>query len=113
MKQSNETKQYFIYTDFDRRRIGMRENTMEWKVGDFTKIKNGQGEVMVYALVNLSENAEYVIKKIWHDLYRQNRCEKFYEMLNRVVEAVISITSDEPYCTRMRKYIEAGMFCRV
>lgn len=99
----------FIYTDFDRRRIGFSENKLDRKVGDFTIVCGEKGitdKVMVYALVDFSEDAEFVIRRVFGELYKFCYRPMFHEHLNKVVEEIIAISSDEARCKQMRKMIE-------
>lgn len=107
MNQTNETKQYFLYVNFDQERIGIKENKLEWQVGDFTIIKENQEKVMVYALMNLTENGWYAARKMFKQIFNQCRRIKFYEQLNLVVETLLKLTSDEARCTMIKERLEA------
>ncbi len=107
MKQSNETKQYFLYVNFDRELIGIRENKLGWEVGDFTVVKENAGKVMVYALMNLTENGWYVARKMFKEIFHQCKRSKFYEQLNLVVESLLKLTSDESRCQKIKEHLEA------
>ena len=104
---TTERKQFFIYANFDRRRIGVRENILDWQVGDFTIIKEGQEKVMVYAILNLTKDAEYVLRHSFKTIYEKCRCEKFHDHLNKVVEAIIELTGNEVECRKIRETLEA------
>lgn len=107
MNQKNETKQYFLYVNFDQERIGIKENKLEWQVGDFTIIKENQEKVMVYALMNLTENGWYAARKMFKEIFNQCRRTKFYEQLNLVVETLLKLTSDESRCAMIKERLEA------
>ncbi len=97
----------FIYTNFDRRRIGFQENNLEYEVGDFTILKAGEEKVMVYATMEISEEALYVLRHNFKSIYQQCRCEKFCEHLNKVVETIIELISNEKACKKIKETLEA------
>ena len=100
------TKKYMIYTNFDRRRIGITTNDLDYQVGDFTLLEKDKGKVMVYALINLSDDAEYVIRHSFKKIYSECRCEKFHDHLNKVVETIILLAHDDARITDIKEEIE-------
>ena len=107
MKQSNETKQYFLFVNFDKKLIGIRENKLEWEVGDYTVVNENTGNVMVYALLNLTENGLFVVRKLFKKIYLECKRNEFEESLNLVVESLQKLTSDESRCQKIREHLEA------
>ena len=89
---------YFIYVNFDRRTIGVKENTLDWKVGEETKVEAHDYKVMVYANLELTETAHKAVKLVFKKLCDMTAGMKFHEKVNSVVEKIIEITSDEATC---------------
>jgi len=94
MKESR----YFIYVNFDRRTIGVKENSLDWEVGEETKVKDHDYNVLVYANLNLNPIQWDAVKLVFNKLCESIRRPMFHEKVNEVVERLIKITSDEATC---------------
>lgn len=104
---TNGKKPYFLYVNFDKERIGIRENKLEWQVGDFTIIKENQEKVMVYALMDLTDNGWSAVRNSFKYIFNKCKRSKFHEQLNLVVESLIELTSDESRCRKIKEQFDA------
>lgn len=86
-----------IYTDWESC-IGHTENKLDWEVGEFTHVNDkhnpGKGKrVMVYANLELDELGLEVVKYVFSNS-KLTKNSKFYEVLNSIVEQIISLNKD-------------------
>lgn len=101
-----ETTQYYLYADFEGRRIGITRNRLGLKVGDFGMPSAEIGKVLVYAIFNLSENGVFAVKAKFREICSRFAGYKFHEKLNNVVETLIELTGDEEGCKSMKDAAE-------
>ena len=102
MKQEGTT-QYYLYANFDTRKIGLFENKIGRKVGEYALPKAEIGKVLVYAIFDLTENGIWAARHYLKEICSQNENPRFHEKLNGVVEDLIKLTGDEDTCLRLRK----------
>lgn len=102
MKEEGTT-QYYLYANFDTHRIGLYENKIGRKVGEYALPKAEIGKVLVYAIFDLTENGLWAARHCFGDICSRNDNSRFHEKLNGVVEDLIKLTDDEDRCLRLRK----------